>query len=302
MFISIHGSVFNDVLMDTKDVTTHRNRTVKRVLENKRIVWGGIVIVLLLLGAGFASHLTSADPLKQDLRSRLTPPQGFSGKHLLGTDPLGRDIFSRVLFGARISLAVGFSTVIISGVIGVFLGLLAGYNKGRIDAVLSRVADIQLSIPVIILAIVLLSILGPSVYNIVIVMAISRWMIYFRLVRALVFSLMGSPMIDAARVIGVSRRRLFVKYLLANVWTLVIVVSTQQMAQIILLEATLSFLGVGIPPSVPSWGMMVSEGRNYLETAWWVITLPGLAIFVTILAINFVGDGLRDLLDPRRRF
>jgi peptide/nickel transport system permease protein len=261
-----------------------------------------LVVVLLLLSAVCAPKLSPIDPLKQDLLARLQPPQGFSGKYLLGTDNLGRDILSRLLYGARISLFVGFSTVIISGAIGVVLGLFTGYYKGRTDSILSRAADIQLSIPVIILAIVLLSILGPSVFNIILVMAISRWMLYFRLVRGLVFSLMASPMIDAARVIGASKARIFIKHLLANVSTPIIVVSTQQMAQIILLEATLSFLGVGIPPSVPSWGMMVSQGRNYIETAWWVITLPGLAIFITTLAINFVGDGLRDLLDPRRRF
>jgi peptide/nickel transport system permease protein len=254
------------------------------------------------LSAASAHWLSPFDPLKQDLLARLKPPQGFSGKYLLGTDNLGRDILSRLLYGARISLFVGFSTVIISGAVGVVLGLFAGYYKGRTDSILSRTADIQLSIPVIILAIVLLSILGPSVFHIIMVMAISRWMLYFRLVRGLVFSLMASPMIDAARIIGAGKTRIFTKHLLANVWTPIIVVSTQQMAQIILLEATLSFLGVGIPPSVPSWGMMVSQGRNYIETAWWVITLPGLAIFLTTLAINFVGDGLRDLLDPRRRF
>jgi peptide/nickel transport system permease protein len=265
-------------------------------------VWGGLAVVLLILGAGLAPQFSPLDPLKQDLLARLKSPQGFSGKHILGTDNLGRDIFSRLLYGARISLFVGFSTVIISGAIGVALGLFAGYYKGRTDTFLSRAADIQLSIPVIILAIVLLSILGPSVFNIILVMAVSRWMLYFRLVRGVVLSLMASPMIDAARVIGASKSRIFIKHLLANVWTPIIVVSTQQMAQIILLEATLSFLGVGIPPSVPSWGTMVSQGRNYIETAWWVITLPGLAISFTTLAINFVGDGLRDLLDPRRRF
>ena len=288
--------------MEAQSRTSLRYRTIKRILRNKRIVWGGLVVVFLLLSAASAHWLSPLDPLKQDLLSRLKPPQGFSGKYLLGTDNLGRDILSRLLYGARISLFVGFSTVIISGAVGVVLGLFAGYYKGRTDSVLSRTADIQLSIPVIILAIVLLSILGPSVFNIIMVMAISRWMLYFRLVRGLVFSLMASPMIDAARVIGAGKTRIFTKHLLANVWTPIIVVSTQQMAQIILLEATLSFLGVGIPPSVPSWGMMVSQGRNYIETAWWVITLPGLAIFFTTLAINFVGDGLRDLLDPRRRF
>ena len=277
-------------------------RTIKRILRNHRVVWGGLVVILLILGAIFAPHFSPLNPLKQDLLSRLTPPQGFSGKYILGTDNLGRDILSRLLYGARISLFVGFSTVIISGATGVVLGLFAGFYRGRIDSILARAADIQLSVPVIILAIVLLSILGPSVFNIILVMAISRWMLYFRLVRGVVFSLMASPMIDAARVIGASKSRIFIKHLLANVWTPIIVVSTQQMAQIILLEATLSFLGVGIPPSVPSWGMMVSQGRNYIETAWWVITLPGLAIFFTTLAINFVGDGLRDLLDPKRRF
>lgn len=288
--------------MEAQSRSSLRYRTIKRILRNQRIVWGGLVVVFLLMSAVSAHWLSPLDPLKQDLRARLEPPQGFSGKYLLGTDNLGRDILSRLLYGARISLFVGFSTVIISGAVGVVLGLFAGYYKGRTDSILSRTADIQLSIPVIILAIVLLSILGPSVFNIIMVMAISRWMLYFRLVRGLVFSLMASPMIDAARVIGAGKTRIFTKHLLANVWTPIIVVSTQQMAQIILLEATLSFLGVGIPPSVPSWGMMVSQGRNYIETAWWVITLPGLAIFFTTLAINFVGDGLRDLLDPRRRF
>ena len=206
------------------------------------------------------------------------------------------------MFGARVSLFIGFSTVVTSGVIGVILGLLAGYYRGTLDVLVARAADIQLSIPVVILAIVLLSILGPSLVNIILVLAISRWMLYFRLVRGNVFSLMSSPMIDAARVIGAGTPRILSRHLLANVWTPIIVVSTQQMAQIILLEATLSFLGVGLPPSVPSWGMMVSEGRNYLETAWWIITVPGVAILVTTLAINFVGDGLRDLLDPKRHF
>jgi peptide/nickel transport system permease protein len=281
---------------------SYRYRTVRRILRNPRIVWGGLVMLLLILAAVLASYLAPFPPLKQNLLSRLKPPQGFSGTYFLGTDALGRDIFSRLLFGARISLIVGFSTVIISGAVGVVLGLFAGYYKGRTDSILSRAADIQLSIPVIIMAIVLLAILGPSVFNIILVLAISRWMLYYRLVRGVVLSLMASPMIDAARVIGVSKSRLFFKHLLSNVWTPVIVVSTQQMAQIILMEATLSFLGIGIPPSVPSWGMMVAENRNYIETAWWVITLPGLAIFIATLSINFVGDGLRDLLDPRRRY
>jgi peptide/nickel transport system permease protein len=287
---------------NTRKTLSDRRRTIRRLLRNPRIVWGGLVILALVFGALFAPALSSKDPLKQNLLSRLKPPEGFSGSYLLGADSLGRDIFSRILYGARISLIVGFLTVLISGALGVILGLFAGYYRGKMDSLLSRAADIQLSIPAIIMAIVLLAMVGPSVFNIIMVMAISRWMLYFRLVRGIVLSLMTSPMLDAARVIGVSRTRIFYKHLLGNLWTPVIVVSTQQMAQTILLEATLSFLGVGIPPSVPSWGMMVSQGRNYIETAWWVITFPGVAIFVTTLAINFVGDGLRDHLDPRRRF
>jgi peptide/nickel transport system permease protein len=290
------------MMNDTRKPLSDRQRTIRRLLRNPRIVWGGLVIIALVFGAVFAPALSSKDPLKQNLLSRLKSPEGFSGNYPLGADSLGRDIFSRILYGARISLLVGFLTVIISGGLGVILGLFAGYYRGKMDSLLSRAADIQLSIPAIIMAIVLLAMVGPSVFNIIMVMAISRWMLYFRLVRGIVLSLMTSPMLDAARVIGVSRARIFYKHLLGNLWTPVIVVSTQQMAQTILLEATLSFLGVGIPPSVPSWGMMVSQGRNYIETAWWVITFPGAAIFVTTLAINFVGDGLRDHLDPRRRF
>jgi len=287
---------------DTRKTLSDRQRTIRRLLRNPRIVWGGLVIIALVFGAIFAPALTAKDPLKQNLLARLKAPEGFSGSYLLGADSLGRDIFSRILYGARISLIVGFLTVLISGALGVILGLFAAYYRGRIDSLLSRAADSQLSIPAIIMAIVLLAMVGPSVFNIIVVMAISRWMLYFRLVRGIVLSLMSSPMLDAARVIGVSKTRILYKHLLGNLWTPVIVVSTQQMAQTILLEATLSFLGVGIPPSVPSWGMMVSQGRNYIETAWWVITFPGAAIFVTTLAINFVGDGLRDHLDPRRRF
>ena len=290
------------MMKDTRKPLSDRQRTIRRLLRNPRIVWGGLVIIALVFGAVFAPALSSKDPLKQNLLSRLKSPEGFSGNYPLGADSLGRDIFCRILYGARISLIVGFLTVIISGALGVMLGLFAGYYKGKMDSLLSRAADIQLSIPAIIMAIVLLAMVGPSVFNIILVMAISRWMLYFRLVRGIVLSLMTSPMLDAARVIGVSKTRIFYKHLLGNLWTPVIVVSTQQMAQTILLEATLSFLGVGIPPSVPSWGMMVSQGRNYIETAWWVITFPGAAIFVTTLAINFVGDGLRDHLDPRRRF
>jgi peptide/nickel transport system permease protein len=289
------------MMQDIRKPITDRQRSIRRLLRNPRIVVGGLVIMVLLFGAIFAPALSSKDPLKQNLLSRLKPPEGFSGNYPLGADSLGRDIFTRMLYGARISLIVGFLTVVISGALGVILGLFAGYYRGRMDSLLSRAADIQLSIPAIIMAIVLLAMVGPSVLNIIIVMAISRWMLYFRLVRGIVLSLMTSPMIDAARVIGVSRTRIFYKHLLANLWTPIIVVSTQQMAQMILLEATLSFLGVGIPPSVPSWGMMVAQGRNYIETAWWVITFPGAAIFVTTLAVNFVGDGLRDHLDPRRQ-
>jgi len=298
----IHEYACSLMTKDTRKTLSERQRTIRRLLRNPRIVWGGLVIIALVFGAVFAPALSSKDPLKQNLLSRLKPPEGFSGSYLLGADSLGRDIFSRILYGARISLIVGFLTVLISGAAGVILGLFAGYYKGKLDSLLSRAADIQLSIPAIIMAIVLLAMVGPSVFNIILVMAVSRWMLYFRLVRGIVLSLMTSPMLDAARVIGVSRTRIFYKHLLGNLWTPVIVVSTQQMAQTILLEATLSFLGVGIPPSVPSWGMMVSQGRNYIETAWWVITFPGTAIFVTTLAINFVGDGLRDHLDPRRRF
>lgn len=286
--------------MAGKQINQYRAGFLRRFFRNKRIILGGTIVILMMIGAVFAPYLSSIDPLKQDLRARLKAPSGLEGPHYLGTDSLGRDIFSRLLFGGRISLFVGFVTVTLSGIIGITLGLTAGYFRGRIDSLLSRAADIQLSIPVIIMAVVLLAFLGPSLFNIIFVMAISRWMLYFRLVRGLVLSLMASPMIDAARVIGVGRKRIFHKHLLANIWTPIIVLSTQQIANIIILEATLSFLGLGMPPEVPSWGMMIAQGRNYLETAWWVITLPGLAIFITTLAINFMGDGLRDFLDPRR--
>jgi peptide/nickel transport system permease protein len=243
----------------------------------------------------FAPVLSPFDPDHQDIANRLRPPAwaGGSPDHFLGTDHLGRDMLSRIMFGGRVSLLVGASAVLVSGSIGVVLGLWSGFYGGRVDSVLMRVADVQLAFPQILLVLLVLVILGRGLGAIVVVLALADWVIYARLVRGRLLVERQKEYIEAAEASGASNGRVMFRHLLPNVIPLIIVIATLQLGLMILLESSLSYVGVGIEPPTSSWGRMLNDGQLYMAVAWWVSTLPGLAIVFTVLGVNFLGDGLR---------
>ena len=263
------------------------------------VLFGLVVLLLVVITALGADLLAPYGPTTQNLRERLQAP--LVGGHVLGTDNLGRDILSRVMFGSRVSLLVGVSAAALAGSLGILLGLLAGFLSGWWDALLSRIADVQQAIPFLILAIAVAVILGPSLINVVLVLAVTTWVSYFRVVRAEVLGLRESPLVDAARVIGAGRLRIVLRHVLPNVSASMIVIGSVMVANMIIFEASLSFLGLGVPPPTPTWGRMVFEGVQYVDSAWWLALFPGAAIVLTVLAINLIGDWLRDVLDPRLR-
>jgi peptide/nickel transport system permease protein len=263
----------------------------------------GISVLLLMGGAALAApQIAPWDPGRQMLVKRLRPPawqaRGLR-EHPLGTDHLGRDILSRILYGGRISLGVGLSAVTLSCLIGVTLGLLAGFHGGRTDAFIMRVVDVFLAIPYILLAMGVVFALGPSLLNVILVMAVTRWVQFARIVRADVLSIREREFVSGARARGNRSMRLLLRHVLPNALTPIIVVATLELAFMIIYESALSFLGLGVQPPTPTWGWMLSDGRNYVATAWWLATFPGLAIMLTVLAVNLLGDWLRDTLDPR---
>ena len=274
----------------------------KRLARRRTALFGLGVVATVLLAAIFAPWLTPFDPLEQDINQRLREPgwQTAEGRvHVLGTDHLGRDILARVIFGSRIALVVGLSAVLISGVLGMAVGLVSGYFGGKVDDFFMRLADIQLAFPFILLAIAVIGVLGPSLRNIIIVIGVSSWVVYARVVRGEVLSIREREFVQAAIALGSRDGRVLVRHVLPNAFTPWLVVATLDMARVIVIESALSFLGLGVQPPTPTWGGMLADGRVYLSTAWWLATFPGLAILVTVLGINLLGDGLRDTLDPR---
>ncbi|MBF8287303.1 MAG: Peptide ABC transporter permease [Candidatus Rokubacteria bacterium] len=274
----------------------------KRLARRRTALFGLGVVVTVLLAAAFAPWLTPFDPLEQDINQRLKEPgwQTAEGRvHALGTDHLGRDILARVIFGSRIALVVGLSAVLISGVLGMAIGLVSGYFGGKVDDFFMRLADVQLAFPFILLAIAVIGVLGPSLRNIIIVIGVSSWVVYARVVRGEVLSIREREFVQAAIALGSRDGRVLVRHVLPNAFTPWLVVATLDMARVIVIESALSFLGLGVQPPTPTWGGMLADGRVYLSTAWWLATFPGLAILVTVLGINLLGDGLRDTLDPR---
>lgn len=261
---------------------------------------GLVVLAIVIVAAVFAPWIAPQDPDAQDILNRLGSPFQDSA-HLLGSDNLGRDILSRLIYGSRVSLLVGATSVLIAGVVGVVLGLLSGYYGGRVDSIISWFANVQLSFPFILLVIALVAVIGAGLLNVIIVLGFASWVIYQRVVRGEVLAIREREYIEAARVIGARDSRILVRHIMPNLLTPLIVIGTLQIAQMIIAESALSFLGLGVQPSIPSWGSMLADGRNYLTVAWWVATLPGLAIVCTVLAINVLGDWLRDELDPRLR-
>lgn len=255
----------------------------------------GVVLIALL-----APVLAPYDPEAIDILNRLQPPSLSSG-HLLGTDDVGRDLLSRLLFGARISLLVGVSTIVLGGLVGAALGILAGYHTGRFDSVVMRIVDIQLAFPSLLLAIAILAVLGSSVVNVIVVLSIASWATFCRVARAQTLTIRHAEFVQAARAIGAPSATILWRHVLPNTLGSLFVVASFGLAANILSEASLSFLGVGVPPTVPTWGGMLGAGRDYLRLAWWVSTFPGIALMLTVFGVNILGDRIRDFLDPRTR-
>jgi peptide/nickel transport system permease protein len=270
---------------------------------SRRAGWIGLLIVLgVCLSAALAPQLAPRDPNRQNILVALQPPVWLGGAGgALGTDYVGRDILSRIMYGSRVSLLIGVSAVALGGTLGAVLGMLAGLHGRWVDSVIMRIADFQLTIPFVILAIVIIGALGSGLRNVILVLGVTSWVTYARVVRGEVLSLREREFITAAHAVGASPFLVIRRHLAPNVAASVIVIASLEVARMIISEAALSFLGLGVPPQTSSWGSMIADGRNYLASAWWIATFPGLAILVTVLGINLFGDWLRDSLDPQLR-
>ena len=278
------------------------SRSWRKLARNPAALAGTLILLVVVVAAIGADWIAPHDPAKQSLIRRFMPPAwaaGGSPTYLLGTDQVGRDILSRMIHGARISLIVGVAAVLVSLLVGVTLGLVSGFVGGRPDTVIMTVVDVTLSFPQLLLALAFVAALGPSLTTVIVVLGLTGWERYTRVVRAEVLALREKDFVEAARAIGVGWARTLLRHVLPNTFSSIIVLSTLQVAQAILAEAALSFLGVGTGGTYPTWGQMIALGRNFVTVAWWLPTFPGLAILLTVLAINLVGDRLRDALDPR---
>jgi peptide/nickel transport system permease protein len=263
---------------------------------------GAVLVVLFVLIAIFAPQISPHDPTRGNLRNQLLAPiweEGGSSEFLLGTDMQGRDLLSRIIYGARISLWVGILAVGISAVIGTTLGAASGYYRGKLDAIISRFADLLLAFPFLIFAIGVMAFLGPGFTNLLLALTLKSWVEFFRLARGAVIAEKTTEYVEAAKVVGQSNPVIIVSEILPNILHSILVLGTLRMGSLIIAEASLSFLGLGVQPPTPAWGSMIADGRDYLVTSWWIATLPGLAILVLVLSINLFGEGLRDILDPR---
>lgn len=274
------------------------------LLSSKSGLIGSVLIVGVVLTAVFAPLISPADPLARDLSLKLLPPAWLEGgdpAFLLGTDAQGRDMLSRIIYGSRISLVVGVSAVLLSGGIGLALGLISGYFGGPVDAVISRVIDAMLAIPTLLIMLVIALVAGSGLVPLILVIAVTSWVSYTRVVRAEVLSIREREYVQAAIINGAGHSRILRRHILPNIMSSFVVISTLSVAGVILAESSLSFLGLGIQPPDISWGQMLSDGRQYLATSWWVATFPGVAISLTVLGVILLGDWLRDALDPRLR-
>jgi len=278
--------------------------TLRRLL---RLRWGlaaAGVLLMIVASAAFAPRISPDDPLAVNIRHRLAPPawmEGGSTQHLLGTDQVGRDLLSRMIYGGRVSLVVGVAAVLISATIGVLLGLGAGYFGGNSDWLIMTFVNVMLTFPFVLLALAVIAVLGPSLVNMIIVLGVAGWPIYARVVRAETLAMREREFVLAGRALGMSHARVVFRQIIPNLISIIVVIATLQVAQVIILESFLSFLGLGIQPPTPAWGNMLGEGRLYMLNSWWIATFPGLAIFVTTLAINLMGNALRDWLDPHMK-
>lgn len=282
--------------------------TLRRALRSLvRAKWPLVALAILLVVSGaaaFGPSVAPRDPNRQNIMTRLQPPMTPDRRgeinHLLGTDGLGRDVFSRLIHGARVSILVGFAAVLIGGTVGTLLGLLAGYHGGRLDSIIMRLADVQLAFPFVLLAIMFLVVLGPGLWNLILILGIAQWVTYARIARAQTIGQREKEYVEAARALGARPGTILFATILPNILAPLTVIASFNIASVILAEAALSFLGLGVPPTVPTWGGMLAESREQLLAGrWWLAVFPGVAIMLTVLSFNILGDWLRDFLDPR---
>lgn len=276
---------------------------ISRMLHSKFFMVGAVTAIVIILLSVFSPVIVQYDPLTNNLAERLMAPEYFARGlqgHVFGTDEAGRDIFSRLLLGSRYSLTIAAVVVFVAAFIGTVLGAVSGYFGGAVDAVIMRLCDIMMAIPNLVLAIAVMAVLGPNIFNLVIVLIITTWVQYCKVTRNNVMVVKNTEFIKASQVLGASRMHIMFSQIFPNVTTQLIILISQQLGWTILTEASLSFLSLGVQPPTPSWGNMIADGRNFLITNPWLVMVPGVALMVTVLAFNFLGDGLRDVLDPKR--
>jgi ABC-type dipeptide/oligopeptide/nickel transport system permease subunit len=279
-------------------------QALRTLLGDRLMLFGTLILLMVIIAAIWPISLLPHDPYTADISLRFVPPaweENGKPEYLLGTDALGRDNVSMIIHGARFSLLIISFSVLLSLMIGVMAGLIAGYNRGWVDELLMRLVDIQLAFPVLVLIIAVVAVLGPNFRNLVLVLGVTGWAPYARIVRGTVLALREKEFIEAAEAVGGRGLHIIIRHLLPNTVTPVVIFTSFELARLLLLESALSFLGLGVQPPTPSWGAMIADGRQYLFEAWWASALPGLAIVATVLAFNLLGDGLRDILDPLTR-
>jgi ABC-type dipeptide/oligopeptide/nickel transport system permease subunit len=294
-----------EVLVEEKSERLQKIQELALELWRDKAAFFGVVIVITLIVVSVLAPLIAPyDPAIQDLRARLQPPVWLakgSWQHLLGTDHLGRDILSRIMHGGRVSLFVGAAVVFISGSFGVLMGLLAGYRGGKIDSFVMRWIDTQVAFPGLLLALIILAVIGPSVTTVIVVLSLNGWMVYGRMTRSAVLSIRQNAYVECAEILGCKGSRVIGKHILPNLTSPLITLAILEFARIVLAEAALSFLGLGIQPPATSWGLDVATGKNYIFRAWWLVTMPGLLISIMVLAVNLVASWLRLISDPNER-
>lgn len=279
--------------------TTRRSGQWWRPWMRTKVYIGGSIVVIFAIVGAIGPFVAPYDPNHQSLESMLWAPQWFWGPHFLGTDNLGRDILSRIIFGARVSLLIAFAVVFISGLVGVILGATSGYFGGNVDFTIQKFVEVVWAFPPLLLALSIMAFLGQGLGNLILALVAQRWIQYCRVTRGQSLSLKAREFVISAKSLGASHTQIIARHIIPNLIQVSLVIGTFAMASSIISEASLSFLGLGVPPEIPTWGTMLADGRIYISTAWWLALFPGLSIFVTVLGINLLGDALRDVLDPR---
>ena len=296
--------------LQNRELLAPRQSELKRVVSafllSKIATFGALIFVLFLIITILAPVLAPHDPALQDLKRRLAPPVGLgmeeaSWEYPLGNDNLGRDILSRLLVGSRVSFVVGVTTILLSASVGSLIGAVSGFYRGPLDNVVMRFVDVWMAFPGLLLAIAFGAALGPGLVNLILALSLTSWTVYCRVVRAEVLSIRERDYVMAARIVGASDLRIILRHVLPNILAPILVISTLRMGTVIISEASLNLLGIGVQSSMPTWGGMLSDGREFMRNAWWLATFPGIAISIVVLGVNLLGDGLRDALDPRLR-